>query len=312
MDALPIQEQNDLPYASSVPGIMHACGHDGHAAIALAAARSCANIPTLDGTVHFIFQPAEEGEGGAGRMIQDGLFRRFPCERVYGMHNWPALPLGTCVARDGAMMAAYALFEIVISGRGCHGGMPHQGTDAILAGSHVVSALQSIVSRTIDPLQSAVISATQIRAGDTWNVIPDNCVIRGCSRWFDDGVGDVLERRVPEVSKAISAAFGCDATIRYERRFPATVNDSAAAAFVRSVATEPSVNLTVVEAAPSMGSEDFADMLRTVPGCYFWLGAGGASSGHGLHSSRYDFNDELIPIGVAFWVSLVRKSLACI
>lgn len=309
MDALPIQEQSGASHASCVRSVMHACGHDGHVAIALAAARACANLPGLDGTVHFIFQPAEESGAGAQRMIEEGLFRLFPCEAVYALHNWPTLPLGGCVARDGAMMAANAVFEIVISGRGCHGAMPHQGTDSILAGCQLVSALQSIVSRTIDPLQAAVVSATKIRAGDTHNVIPDSCVICGTTRWFDSNVGDSLERRIIELSRSIAAAFGCTAQVRYERRYPATINDPGAASFVRSLGSAAGLNLSLIDAGPSMAAEDFAFMLQAVPGCYVWLGAGKSGNDHSLHSSRYDFNDELLPLGAALWVALVRKSL---
>jgi amidohydrolase len=309
MDALPIQEQSGASHASQVPGVMHACGHDGHVSMALAAARLCAEMPDLDGTVHFIFQPAEEAEGGARRMIEEGLFQLFPCDAVYAMHNWPTLPLGTCVVRDTTMAAAMGLFEITISGRGCHGAMPHQGTDSILAAAHLITSLQTIVSRNVDPLQSAVLSATQIHAGDSWNVIPDTCIIRGTTRWFDDGIGEIIERRVCELSKRQAAAFGCEATVRYEHRFPATINHPDAARFVRSVASDPTLGLRLVDAPPAMGSEDFAFMLKVVPGCYLMLGSGSTGNAHGLHSSHYDFNDELLPIGVEFWVALIRKSL---
>jgi hippurate hydrolase len=308
MGALPIEEQSGVPHTSSTRGIMHACGHDGHVAMALAAARVCARLPDLDGTVHFIFQPAEEGECGARRMIEEGLFRLFPCDAVYALHNWPALPLGSCVARDGAMLAASAVFEVVISGRGCHGAMPHEGTDSILAGCQLVSSLQSIASRNIDPLEASVVSVTQVHAGSAWSVIPESSVIRGTTRWFDSRIGDVIERRMIELSKAIAAGFGCEAQISYDRRYPATINDSAAASFVRTVA-DAIPNLTVVNRSPSMGSEDFAEMLQAVPGCYLWLGAGKSGNDHGLHSPCYDFNDELLPLGAALWISLVRKSL---
>jgi hippurate hydrolase len=310
MDALRIQEHSDAPHASCTPGLMHACGHDGHTAMALAAARVCASLPNLDGTVHFIFQPAEEGGAGARRMIEDGLFRQFPCDAVYALHNWPALPLGVCVVRDGAMMAANAVLDIEISGQGCHGAMPHQGTDAILAGCHLVSAMQSIVSRSIDPLEAAVVSATQIHAGNAHNVIPAACSIRGTARWFDSRIGDSIERRIEELSSAIATGFGCEAQVRFERRYPATINDAAAANFVRQVVGAASAGISLIDAQPSMGSEDFAFMLQAVPGCYFWLGAGASSGSPGLHSPRYDFNDELLPRGVALWVALVRSSLA--
>lgn len=310
MDALPIQEQTNTAHTSRVPGVMHACGHDGHVAMALAAARVCARLPDLDGTVHFIFQPAEENEGGGRRMVADGLFRLFPCDAIYALHNWPALAVGSCVALDGAMMAALAVFEITITGRGCHGAMPHQGTDPVLAACQLVSSLQSVISRNVDPLQPAVISTTQIRAGDTWNVIPDSCVIRGTTRWFDEAIGELLEARMTSLSNSIATAFGCTAEVRYDKRFPATINHAAAAAFVRTVASAPAVNLRVVDANPSMGSEDFAFMLREKPGCYLWLGTGKTARDEGLHSPRYDFNDDAIPLGVALWTALVQESLA--
>lgn len=310
MDALRIQEQSGAAHASCVPGVMHACGHDGHVAMALAAARVCARLPDLDGTVHFIFQPAEEGAAGARKMIEDGLFKLFPCDAVYGLHNWPALPLGSYAVRDGAMMAANARFEMVIRGRGCHAAMPHEGTDAILAGCHLVSALQSIVSRNIDPLDAAIVSATQIHGGGAYNVIPDACTIRGTVRWFNSQVGDRLEGRLAELSRSIATGFGCEVQLRYERGYPATINDRDAANFVREVAGMSPLNLTLVDAPPTMGSEDFSFMLQAQPGCYFWLGAGRSENNFGLHSPQYDFNDALLPIGAGLWVSLVRHSLS--
>jgi amidohydrolase len=309
MDALPIQERSGVPYASATPGVMHACGHDGHVAVLLAAAAVCARVSDLDGTVHFIFQPAEENEGGGRRMVEEGLFRLFPCDAVYALHNWPALPLGTYVARDGPMLAAFATFEIVMTGRGCHGALPHEGTDSILACCQLVSALQSIASRNIDPRQAAVVSVTQINAGDTWNTIPHTVTIRGTTRWFDAQVGDILERRLTELSSSIAAGFGCQVRTRYERRSPATINDPRATGTIRAVARNPAVNLTLVDAEPSTGSEDFAFLLREVPGCYLLLGAGRSADNPTLHSTQYDFNDELLPLGVALWVALVRQTL---
>lgn len=308
MDALRIHEQSGKSHTSCTPGVMHACGHDGHVAMLLAAARICSRLPDLDGTVHFIFQPAEENAGGGRRMVEDGLFRLFPCDGVYALHNWPALPTGTCVARDGAMMAALAVFEVKMSGRGCHGAMPNEGTDCILAGGQFVTALHSIVSRSIDPLQSAVVSATQIHAGDSYNVIPATCIIRGTTRWFDSRIGDLLERRVTELSKSIATGFGCEAQVCYDRRTPAVINDPGAARFVRGVVGSMSLD-TMIEASPSMASDDFAFMQKAVPGCYIWLGAGRSSGNYGLHSPHYDFNDELLRDGVMLWVSLVRQSL---
>lgn len=309
MDALPMQEQTSVPHASCVSGVMHACGHDGHVAMALAAAQACATLPDLDGTVHFIFQPAEEGECGARRMIEQGLFKLFPCDAVYALHNQPALPFGTCVARDGVMLAASAVFEIVISGRGCHGGRPHQGADPILAVCQIVSSLQSIVSRNIDPLESAVVSVTQIHGGNAWSVIPDSVVIRGTTRWFDDRVGDAIEHRMGKLSESIAMGFRCEAQVRYDRRYPATVNDPAAAQFVRKIA-ESVPGIKVIDTPPATGSEDFSEMLQVVPGCYVWIGSGKSGNDPGLHSPHYDFNDDLLSLGAGLWVSIVTGSLA--
>lgn len=308
MDALPIREESGAPHASSVAGVMHACGHDGHTAIALAAARICSGLADLDGTVHFIFQPAEENEGGGRRMVEEGLFESFPCDRVFALHNWPGLPVGTCVARDGPMMAAFGTFEIVIRGRGAHGAMPHAGTDPIVAAAQVVSALQSIVSRNVDPLRSAVVSVTQIRGGDTWNVLPDECLVRGTTRWYEEETGDRIEERIRQLASSVAAGFGCTARMSYERRYPATINDSGSAKLVREVAG--AIGLGVIDSPPTMGAEDFAYMLQAVPGCYLWLGAARAGENPGLHSARYDFNDEALPAGVELWVSLVRRCLA--
>lgn len=241
-------------------------------------------------------------------MVEEGLFESFPCDSVYALHNWPALPVGTCVARDGPMMAAFGIFEISVRGRGSHGAMPHTGTDPILAAAQIVSALQSIVSRNVDPLQSAVVSVTQLRGGETWNVLPDECIIRGTTRWYDDQIGDRIEERLAQLTRAVAAGFGCTADIRYERRYPATLNDPAAAKLVRDIAGD--IPLRVVDSPPTMGAEDFAYMLRAVPGCYLWLGAARAGDNPGLHSARYDFNDEALPAGVGLWVKLVARCLA--
>jgi amidohydrolase len=309
MDALRIHEQSGVAHASGTPGVMHACGHDGHVAIALAAARICSQSLDFDGTVHFVFQPAEEGGAGARRMIEEGLFQLFPCDSIFALHNWPALPLGTCVARDGPMMAANAVVEIKISGRGCHGAMPHEGIDCVVASCQLVVALQSVVSRNVDPMAAAVLSITEVHGGSAHNVIPDACLIRGTARWFDSSVGAVVEHRIHALAKSIAAAFGCDADVRFDRRYPATINDAAAAASVRALATHSSLGLRVLDAPPSTASEDFAFMLQAVPGCYFWLGAGQSATSPGLHSPDYDFNDELLPGAVALWVALVRQML---
>src|SRR5262245_15202884 len=235
MDALKGHEQTGLPYQSSTPGVMHACGHDGHVAIALAAARICARMEGLRGTVHFVFQPAEEGAAGARRMIDEGLFDAFPSEHVYALHNWPALPIGTCAVSDGAMMAANAVFEIEVIGRGCHGAMPHQGADPVVAAAHILTALQTISSRNVDPLQSCIVSATQINAGETHNVIPETCRIRGTARWFASDVGDRVESRLGAIARSIAAAMDCSADVQFERRYPATINNADVARAVRAL-----------------------------------------------------------------------------
>lgn len=308
MDALPITEASGVAYQSRNPGKMHACGHDGHVAMMLAAARTCARLP-IDGTVRFIFQPAEENEGGAREMVRDGLFREFPVDAVYALHNWPALDVGTCVARDDAMMAALGTFEIKVKGRGSHGAMPDEGADPVVAASHIVSVLQTIASRNISPLDSAVVSATQIHGGDAWNVIPEDVVIRGTTRWFTDEIGQMIEQRMRSLATAIAAGFDCQATVEHVARYPTTINNPECAAVVRDVAARHDLGLRVIDAAPSMAAEDFAFMLREAPGCYFWLGSRRAGENPGLHSPRYDFNDEIIPLGVKFWTSLVSAAL---
>ena len=308
IDALPMDEATGLDYASGTPGKMHACGHDGHTAILLLAARKIAEEGVKQGTVTLIFQPAEENDGGARVMIEQGLFREFPVDQVYGIHNWPGLTPGRMVARDDKMMAAFAVFEIEVSGRGGHGAMPEQSDGVIAAAAAMASALQEIPARSLSPLEPGVVSVTQIHSGSAWNVCPDRAVLRGTARWFDPDAGDTIEARVKEVANACAAAQGCAARIDYQRRYPATINSAAEAAVARDVAAEMGLNTAI--AAPSMASEDFAFMLNEVPGAYIWLGAAREGENPGLHSAKFDFNDAVLPVGAEFWVRLVRRVLA--
>jgi hippurate hydrolase len=311
MDALAIHEATGLTYASKNVGRMHACGHDGHTAMLLAAARALTKSTTLDGTVHFVFQPAEENEGGAEKMIADGLFRRFPVEAIFGMHNWPALPLGRAGLTTGAMMAAFGIFEIEVKGRGAHGAMPHQGADPVACVFQIGSALQTIASRNVSPMSSAVVSVTTVHGGDAWNVIPDACRMSGTVRWFAPEVGDLIETRLKAIVHGIAEAMGCTATIDYQRRYPATINDAKEARFVQGVVRDMAPTLVLEEdIEPSMGAEDFAFMLREKPGAYVWVGQGRGTGDAGLHSPRYDFNDAALPIGADLWVRLAEARLA--
>ncbi|EEW58310.1 peptidase M20D, amidohydrolase [Ruegeria sp. TrichCH4B] len=308
IDALPMDEATGLDYASGTPGKMHACGHDGHTAMLLLAARKIAEEGVKQGTVTLIFQPAEENDGGARVMIEQGLFREFPVDQVYGIHNWPGLATGRMVARDDKMMAAFAVFEIEVAGRGGHGAMPEQSDGVIAAAAAMASALQEIPARSLSPLEPGVVSVTQIHSGSAWNVCPDRAVLRGTARWFDPAAGDTIEARIKEVANACAAAQGCAARIDYQRRYPATINSAAEAAVARDVAAE--MGLDTATAAPSMASEDFAFMLNEVPGAYIWLGAAREGENPGLHSAKFDFNDAVLPVGAEFWVRLVRRVLA--
>lgn len=310
MDGLPIREANDFPHASKTPGIMHACGHDGHVSIALAAARVCSELDDLEGTVHFIFQPAEENEGGAREMVKEGLFDRFPCDSIYALHNWPGLELGYVGIRAGPIMGAMATFEVKLSGKACHAALPHEGADVVVAAGQLVTALQTVVSRNVDPAQTSVLSITQIHAGDAINACPGACVLRGTARWLDDVTGTLIERRIGELADTIARSFSCDASVTFQRCFPVTVNNADVAESLRNVVLHRVSGLAPIDVAPSLTAEDFAFMLEEVPGCYFWLGSGPAAAGSGLHSPRFDFNDEVIPFGVQIWVSLVSQSLA--
>ena len=310
MDALPMEEGNDFDHASKTPGVMHGCGHDGHTTMLLGAAKYLAETKQFDGTVYFVFQPAEEAEGGAEVMVKEGLFEKFPVESIYGMHNWPGMPVGEFAVASGPMMAAFDIFDLVIKGRGSHAAMPHQGIDSIVMASKVVDALQTITSRNIDPIDSLVVSVTQIHGGDAYNVIPDEVVLRGTVRSFSETVRDGVEPAMRRIADGVCAAFGGTAELRYERRYPATVNsveetENAEAAALAIVGDENIERSPV----PSMGSEDFAYMLREKPGSYVWVGNGAGAGGCMLHNSGYDFNDEIIPIGVTYWSTLVEQIL---
>jgi hippurate hydrolase len=313
MDALHIQELNGFDHRSRHDGRMHACGHDGHTAMLLGAAKYLAETRNFDGRVTFIFQPAEENEGGGRVMVEEGLFDRFPVESVYGLHNMPGMPVGTVSLRSGPAMAAFDIFEIVVTGKGTHAAMPQLGIDPIVTGAQIVSALQTIASRRTAPIDTVVVSVTQFHAGDTWNVIPETAVIRGTVRSFNKAIQDQMERDIERMSRAICESQGATMTLRYERRYPALVNTEAetriAAAVAARVVGEDKVTLG---AEPLMGSEDFAFMLQAKPGCYVWLGNGteGGPGGCAVHNPHYDFNDDISVIGASYWATLVEQTLA--
>jgi hippurate hydrolase len=311
MDALPLQEETGLPHASRVPGVMHACGHDGHTAMLLGAAKYLAETRNFDGTVYLIFQPAEEFERGADRMVKDGLFQRCPMDRVFGLHNWPEMKAGTFLWRTGPVMAAVAFFDIEVVGRGSHGASPHQGVDPVVVSAQIITALQTIVSRSIEPIQGGVVSVGSIKGGEAYNILPERVTMKGTARWFRPEVGVLIETGVRRIVQGIAASLGASASVRWEQHAPATVNDAAATELAveaaRSVAGADAVREM---GSPTMGGEDFAYMLNAKQGAYLMLGGGRGGDQPLLHHPKYDFNDEILPLGASWWAAMVERQLA--
>ncbi|MEJ2415794.1 MAG: M20 family metallopeptidase [Exilibacterium sp.] len=308
MDALPLHEETGLPYASRNPGVFHGCGHDGHVAMLLGAARHLARTRRFDGTVHFIFQPAEEGHAGARAMVEDGLFDRFPCDRVFAFHNWPDLPAGTVSTRPGPIMAAADKFEILIEGRGGHAAMPHKTPDAILAASNLVTQLNGLVSRRIPPMSTAVLSVTQIEGGSSHNVLPAAVRIVGTVRTFDTAVQDQIEESLRRVADGVGLASETRVTVNYNRYYPATINNADAAE--EALAAAAGFAHAELASQPAFTSEDFGFMLQACEGAYIWLGQGRGDEEIPLHHPRYDFNDDVLATGIRLHVALVERHLA--
>jgi hippurate hydrolase len=318
MDALPMTEHNRFPHASVHQGKMHACGHDGHTAMLLAAAKHLSQHRHFDGAVHFVFQPAEEGGGGAREMIKDGLFERFPMQAMFGMHNWPGMKPGQFAVCDGPMMASSNEFRIKIVGKGSHAALPHNGIDPVPVACQMVQAFQTIITRNKRPIDAAVISVTMIHAGEATNVVPDHCVVQGTVRTFTLEMLDMIERRMNEIAQHTAAAFGATVEFKFSRNYPPTINHRAEVAFLREVMKDVVGEENTLNFEPTMGAEDFSYFLQKVPGSYFVIGNGDGdhrTPGHGmgpctLHNPNYDFNDELIGPGASLWVRLVERWLA--
>ena len=318
MDALPMTESNTFAHTSRHAGKMHACGHDGHTAMLLAAAQHLAHHRDFDGTVYLIFQPAEEGGGGAREMIKDGLFTLFPMQAVFGMHNWPGMALGQMAVSPGPVMASSNEFKITVRGKGCHAAMPHNGIDPVPIACQMVLAFQTILTRNKKPADAGVISVTMLNAGKATNVVPDSCELQGTVRTFSIEVLDLIERRMRQVAEHLCAAHEATCDFEFVRNYPPTINAVSEAAFARQVMESVVGAENVVEQEPTMGAEDFAFMLQAVPGAYGFIANGDGTHrdiGHGagpcsLHNPSYDFNDALIPIGATYWVRLAQAWLA--
>lgn len=313
MDALPMHEANDFAHRSKKAGVMHGCGHDGHTTMLLGAARHLAENRDFNGTVHVIFQPGEEGHAGARAMIQDGLFELFPCDAVFAMHNWPGLPAGQIAVRPGPVMAAADKLRIEITGKGGHGAHPYMAVDPVVVAAHVITAVQSIVSRNVNPLDAAVVSLCSMQAGDpaAMSVIPPSASLVGTVRTFRKETQDHIETRLEALVKSVAIGFGATATIDYERIYPATINSETESAFAARVATKlVGAENMIGDLNPSMGAEDFSFMLEQRPGAYLRIGQGGLEGGCFLHNTMYDFNDDILPLGASLFVELAKEYLA--